>query len=159
MTLDRVAELISATEVSDDALTRCCHFRDDKYARNLLCRSPLFDILILCWKPGQATPVHDHDRQLGWVRVLRGQLEETTYSEAPLVETGRHVVPAGNAVVTVDAQRGVHRLGNPAAPSSGENAISLHVYSTPIDSCLVFDPASGDTQRRSIGFDTTPSSR
>ncbi len=110
-------------------------------------------LLVICWKPGQATPIHDHNDQLGWVRVLWGSLEQATYSSAPLVETGRQVVPASKAVVTVDARRGVHRLGNPVGPSSNMDAISLHVYSKPHDSCLTFDLASGTTRRTELGID------
>lgn len=167
--LPRVAELLAAVEPRPWELAPRACFRDDAYTRNLVRRDGLFDVIVLCWRPGQRTPVHDHSGQLGWVRVLRGTLEERAYAPArgswsgggaacvgakvlALVERGHAVVPASPAVVTVDRERAIHRLGNPAEGPRGEDAISLHVYSRPHDACSVFDLATGAVGRRELSF-------
>jgi hypothetical protein len=35
---------------------------------------------MLCWQPGQGTPVHTHNGQLGWMVMDRGALEVQNYS-------------------------------------------------------------------------------
>lgn len=175
--LGPVAAMISATEVDDESLAPFLNFRPGHYTRNLVSRSDLFDVIVLCWMPGQTTPIHNHSGQLGWVRVLQGALEEVTYAVRPgaacdeaandaclfaakagVVETGRALFEASPAVVTVDRVRGVHRLGN-SATARGRNAISLHVYSRPHDSCLTYDAETGAVRRIQLSFDTVLSRR
>ncbi len=157
-----VAQLVSEVQLPEGSLDPFLNFSGETYTRNLVHRSPLFDVIVLCWEPGQSTPVHDHGGQLGWVRVLRGRLEEVAYApleegaRGRLEETGRGVVSAGKTVVTVDPVRAIHRLGNPAEPGRGKNAVSLHVYSRSLDSCLVYDPEQGSAERKELRFDTLP---
>ncbi|MDE0585774.1 MAG: cysteine dioxygenase family protein [Planctomycetota bacterium] len=54
---------------------------DERYTRNLVACRESFELLILCWKPGQQSPIHDHAGQNCWMSVLEGQLEEIHYSE------------------------------------------------------------------------------
>ena len=56
------------------------------------------------------------------------------------------------AVATVDRQRAIHRLGNPAA-AGGDVTVTLHVYSLPHDACLAFDPVAHTCERRDMVFD------
>jgi cysteine dioxygenase len=156
--------------VSGSALHPYQNFRDDRYTRSLVHRSDLFDVMVLCWRPGQATPVHNHSGQRGWVRVLRGAIEETTYRSSHegdadlsiieiddegvghnvfLEELGQGVLAAGPGVVTADRTRAIHRIGNPAR----EDTVTLHVYSRPHDCCLVFDPAARTCRRKELVFD------
>ena len=169
ITLDGVSKLVAATDVDDASLAPFLNFRDGRYTRNLVARSEFFDVIVLCWMPGQRTPIHNHSGQRGWVRVVRGALEEVTYETGPgvgaeacalatggpLTESGRARFAASPAVVTVDEVRAVHRLGNPEA-EGGPRAVSLHVYSRPHDSCLTYDADTGAVTRVQLSFDTTP---
>lgn len=168
--LEPVADLIAATRVSPDELDARAFFREDRYVRVQLHRDELFEVLLICWGPGQVSRVHNHAGQLGWVRVLRGTLEETTYRPAardahalpdpealdggaslpfPLEQTGSARVSAGPAVVTVGPARGIHRLGNPLDVP----AVSLHVYSRPHDRCLVYDLEAGTCRAMQLTHD------
>ena len=57
-------------------------FRDDRYSRNLIYRDPIFEVMAIGWKPGQKTPVHTHNGQLGWMLVEQGALSVKTYRYA-----------------------------------------------------------------------------
>ncbi|MCP5020184.1 MAG: hypothetical protein GY930_00275 [bacterium] len=162
----KVAQLLSETNVTDVEIQPLLHFRKDRYTRNLVYRSSTFDVIVLCWPPNSSTAVHDHNRQLGWVRVLKGALEETRYVDGnsctemgsdrtwlPRVH-GRIVIPAGPAVAAVDSAHGVHKLG-----TLDEPAVSLHIYSKPLDTCLVFDEQDGHIDCKDLEYDTTPDSR
>ena len=147
-----VGDCLGSARISRSALRPYARYRPDRYTRNLVHRSELFDLIVLCWGPRHHTPIHDHAGQHGWVRVLRGALHETAFelSAAGVVESvGHAVAEAGPAVVAVDPVRAIHRLGNP----SDEPALSLHVYSRPHDACLVYGTAEGAPQRRELAFD------
>src|SRR5512140_2013186 len=79
ITRDRVAELCNETEVDRASLDRYVHFRDDTYTRNLIYRDPTFELMTLCWRPGQRTVNHTHNGQLGWMAVEEGQLAVVNY--------------------------------------------------------------------------------
>ncbi len=164
-TRERVSELVARAPVDPAELAPHVAIDDERYTRNLVDRSPLFDVIVLCWRAGHATPVHNHSGQRGWVRVLSGALEETAYVPAGarssagaspcelvqrvrLAESGRAVAEAG-ALVTVDTERAIHRLRN----HGPADALSLHVYSLPHDDCLVYDLETGAVRRVELTFD------
>ena len=54
-----VAEL-AELRVGCDELREHVRFSDKQYARNLVCKGPWYHLLVLCWKNGQRSPIHDH---------------------------------------------------------------------------------------------------
>jgi cysteine dioxygenase len=177
---NRVASILADKPIRSSSLQNYLTFRDDKYARNLVFRCEEFEMMVLCWRPGQITPIHNHAGQCGWVRVLRGRIEETDYAPPEwmrgglipagkieidddgighgiaLTEQKTKVIEAGNAVSAVDRSRSIHRLGNPGRHADAERAITLHVYARPHDSCLNFDLDAGTCRQVAMKFDTTP---
>jgi predicted metal-dependent enzyme (double-stranded beta helix superfamily) len=176
----RVSAILSERTVRDSSLAGFLNFRDEKYARNLVYRCDAFEMMVLCWQPGQVTPIHNHSGQCGWVRVLRGRMEETDYA-APdwmrggvipagrieiddegvghgvtLTELDTRTIAAGREVSAVDRARSIHRLGNPRRHPDDERAVTLHVYARPHDSCLNFDLEAATCRQVSMRFDTTP---
>jgi cysteine dioxygenase len=140
-------------------------FRPDRYVRQRLHRSAAFELLLLCWDRGQATPIHDHDGQAGWFAVLEGSLgvqeydrrggpadlrdlranEETAPGSLALTPSSRFVVRAGGSVAEAEAPETIHRVG----PEAGR-ALSLHLYAGPLNSFLVFDEARATARRVTV---------
>lgn len=168
-----VAALVGDGALDEAELRRFVGVRADKYARRQVHRSKWFDVMVLTWAPGQFTPVHNHAGNHGWVRLVRGQIAEESFRLVPgaavpdaataanvngrvgsvgLEATGSGVISAVGAVATVDRERAIHRLGNPAA-AGGDVTVTLHVYSLPHDACLSFDLASRTCERRQLAFD------
>ena len=86
-----------------------------------------FSIVALVWRPGQATPVHDH---VAWcvTGVIQGTEHEERYElrdDGWLAVTGTADSPAGD-VVGLAPPGDIHRVTNRGA----ETAISLHIYGT-----------------------------
>jgi predicted metal-dependent enzyme (double-stranded beta helix superfamily) len=110
--------------------TRHCEPGDDRYRQHLVHVHPAgrYSIVALVWKPGQATPVHDH-RCWCVVGVWRGLEAETTYElfgqdDPYVVPVGSTVSMPGDVSVLVPPDEDVHRVEN-----CGETlAISVHVY-------------------------------
>jgi 3-mercaptopropionate dioxygenase len=108
---------------------------DDRYRQHLVHVHPAgrYSIVALVWKPGQATPIHDH---LSWcvVGVWRGREHETTYDlhegggSTSLVPRGYTEAHPGTVSVLVPPDEDIHRVEN----AGSGLAISLHIYGADI---------------------------
>jgi 3-mercaptopropionate dioxygenase len=93
-----------------------------------------YSIVSLVWKPGQATPVHDH-RCWCVVGVLQGHERESRYhlysagAEDFLVRDGDAVYAPGQVCRLVPPDEDIHRVAN--AGDEGLT-ISIHVYGADI---------------------------
>ena len=128
---------------------RYAHFDPGVYTRNLVARNEHFEMLVLCWSAGQQSPIHDHSGQHCWMAILDGLVEETQYrlptQPGALIEGASKTFERGQ-VAYIHDDIGLHRV----RPAGGANAVSLHLYSRPIDVCKVFDPATGRVLEKTL---------
>lgn len=102
------------------------------YVRMLLRHTPRYEALVMCWLPGQHSPVHDHGGSACAVRVIQGAATETRYALAAdgLVDpVAEQVFHAGDVLLAEDPD--IHSLGN--LPGTGPlrwpvALVTLHVY-------------------------------
>lgn len=116
-------------------------FHGAAYLRKRLFRSRDWEVLALCWLPGQSTVIHDHGRSWGATLVVAGEIEESLFRwNGEGLRMDRRVSrPLGVSQVTVETLETVHRVANPTAAP----AVSLHLYSPPLDSLRSYDEESG----------------
>ena len=129
------------TPLSADELAGYLIFSPDRYVRNRLHDGPDYQALVLCWRNGQRSPIHNHRGSHCGVRVLRGVATETLFDRAPngmVVARGSHDLPPGHTCASADDD--VHQISNLQA--GGADLITLHVYSPPL---LRMDMFSLDT--------------
>ena len=90
LTHERLMDLAGRLYLSDDLVGNRIAFARDTYARNLVCRTPFFELLVLCWRPGQESTIHDHAGALNAIRVYSGELTSRTFrrTRGALVERG-----------------------------------------------------------------------
>lgn len=170
ITSQRVLELCSERRLAPSSLERYSHFKDGGYTRNLIFRDQMFEVMLLCWSPHQRTPIHSHNGQLGWMTVERGSLAVIDYkwlgcnaaenqnvvgldclagaTELELERQRVHECDAGGPVATVDKSQTIHQV---VTRGSGP-AVSLHIYSRPIDSCVAYDLKRGTCYRRQLSY-------
>ena len=55
-------------------IERYIQFTENRYARNLVYKTPDFECLVLCWRPGQRSPIHDHGESICTVYTVSGTL-------------------------------------------------------------------------------------
>ncbi|MEO1653071.1 MAG: cysteine dioxygenase family protein [Bacteroidota bacterium] len=103
------------------------------YTRNYVVRQEAFEILVLCWQPGQGSPIHNHPHQGCLLKILDGSLTENRYAQNQVLESQLH----RGDISYIDDQMGFHRIHN----NGKTPAISLHIYAPgfflpKIGSCL-----------------------
>ena len=172
ITKDAVRGFLEATPISSEAVRPYAFFRDDFYTRNLIYRDNLFEVMTICWKPGQKTAVHTHNGQLGWMSIPQGQVAVHNYKylacNAPenqnvvgidclggathieLERSATETCAADGHVSTVDKLQTIHQIENTDPAQAG--VISLHIYSLPIDSCIAFDLKEQHCYRRTLSY-------
>jgi cysteine dioxygenase len=106
-------------------------FGRDSYRRNLMRAGPAYHALVLCWRNGQRSPIHDHFGSSCGVRVLKGTCSETIFERTPaghLFPTETHELREGCCCGSQD--KDIHQISNIAA--DGSDLVTLHVYSPPL---------------------------
>jgi cysteine dioxygenase len=146
--LHHLQDWMAHLDLQEDLFRQHLEFCDQGYRRKLLCRTSRFDMLILCWKPGQASTIHDHANSLNVTRVYQGVLTSRVFAPASTTPLSRCCQPAlqvqsetdlaKNQLAAVDRYQ-IHQLAN----TSTENLITLHVYARPLQNLQVYCPRSG----------------
>jgi cysteine dioxygenase len=129
-------------EIGGEELAEFTRFSDRHYMRNLVRAGPWYYVLVLCWKNGQRSPIHDHRGSACGVRVLRGTLTETLFEFAPngLVKAMlSRDVPPGSVIASEDTD--LHQVSN--LQSGSADLVTLHVYSPPLEKMGTYSLTDG----------------
>jgi len=135
--LDELNGWMGAVEVGPEELRPHVSFKEGTYARHRVFVNEHAELLVLCWRPGQRTPIHDHNGSFGAVRVLSGVMWETIFE----MDGGRGLAYKYAREWTPGHVTGadipdIHQLGNPDV--SGRDLITLHLYAPPLTSLNVY---------------------
>jgi selenocysteine lyase/cysteine desulfurase len=116
-------------------------FSDAGYTRLHLAGDERYEVLLMGWKPGQQSPIHDHAASVCGARVLLGTASETAFAFTPsghLRAEGTRPVPAGSVFASQDAE--IHLIANYEAGP----LCTLHVYSPPLRRMTQYRFDTGD---------------
>lgn len=146
--------------VEPDSLAPYLTWDRQHYTRNLIDRTPLYELMAVCWEIGQASSVHNHRDQNCWMAVPIGRLMvENFHLVHQDLEAGSCRLEPLNTVemnpshaCAVDPADPVHRVVNPR--EFNQRAVSLHVYSRPFDRCMVYSPEQGTCGEIQLHFTT-----
>ena len=118
-------------------LTSYLIFSPARYVRNRVHDGPAYQALVLCWRNGQRSPIHNHRGSHCGVKVLQGVATETVFTRAPnglvLPVESRHL-PPGRTCASADED--IHQVSNLQA--GGADLVTLHIYSPPLLRMEVF---------------------
>lgn len=129
--LEDLDRWLSTVQVTAEDVCPYRFFKQGTYARHRVLRNEFVELLVLCWLPGQRTPIHDHNGSYGAVRVCEGVMWETSFAldeRSKLYYRSAREWAAGE--VTSAAVPDIHQIGNPEC--SGQRLITLHLYAPPL---------------------------
>ncbi len=142
--VEQVRSLLAEMPVAEPSLAHYLTWDRQHYTRNLIDKTPLYELVAICWEVGQASSIHNHHEQNCWMAVPIGRLRVENYRTiSQNLDTGSCELETSNTVemnprqpCAVDPQEPVHRVYNPG--EFNQRAVSLHVYSRPFDTCVVY---------------------
>lgn len=152
--VDQLRDLFGRLDLSDTLVQEHIHFSTDSYARNLICRTPRFDMLCLCWRPGQVTVIHDHAGSLNVTRVFNGQLTARLFKVYEKPCPGRALVKKsvedhlGKTDFSCVDYGEIHQLEN----TSNQDLVTVHVYARPLKDIHKYCPTTGEVDRVTLRY-------
>lgn len=119
------------------------------YTRTCVVRNSNFELLVICYGPGQRTSIHDYDSETAWVRTVMGEVVEERFQsegdggirlrQASRLSTGE--------VVALERGNSIHRFSN----AGMARAITLNLYAPPMNQWRVYDEQTGTAEMRMAG--------
>ena len=129
--LDTLERQLQSLPITVKDVAEYVHFNAANYRRNLVCGGSWYHLLVICWRSGQRSPIHNHAESTCGLKVLSGVATETKFEMTPcgLVKavSSRDAVK-GYVCASQDAD--IHQISNLQA--EGTDLITLHIYSPPL---------------------------
>jgi len=128
--LHALAEMLREFDPEWDDLQPFQQFDAGHYQRNLLRGNDVYHALLICWRAGQRSPIHDHRGSNCAFRVLRGTATESKFERTPrglVYPTGSHDWHVSDVCASRDAD--IHQVSN---LHGDDDLVTLHLYSPPL---------------------------
>ena len=173
ITKQKIYDYLVTYEIAPADLERYKKWLPDRHTRNKVFRNDMIEVMVICWPAGTVTPLHTHNGQLGWMTMIEGKLRVENYRKVDcnrpenqqvvgldclagatrieMEHLNDELAVPGGPLNTVDKTQTIHRILNLAEWK--QPAVSVHVYSRPIDSCVVFDMDAQRCYRRDLKYD------
>ncbi len=147
--IERVRTVLRENPVDPDTLKPYLFWDGQHYTRNLIDKTPTFELMAICWEIGQVSSIHNHRDQNCWMAAPIGKLMVQNYRviSKDLAQHCCKIEPTELVEISpadpcaVDPREPVHSVFNPR--EWNQRAVSLHVYSRPFDSCEVYSEEQG----------------
>ena len=146
---EQLHKFLQETPLNPDSLAPYLLWDRQHYTRNLIDKTPLYELIAICWEVGQSSSVHNHRDQNCWMAVPVGRLlvenfhvvDQNIAGGTCTIESTETVEMNASHPCAVDPLEPVHRVFNPR--EFNQRAVSLHVYSRPFDTCVVYSAEHG----------------
>ncbi|MDR3749638.1 MAG: cysteine dioxygenase family protein [Acidobacteriota bacterium] len=140
---------LTANPVDSESLQPYLFWNHQHYTRNLIDKTELYELLAICWEVGMGSSIHNHKDQNCWMAAPIGRLAVQNYRviSEDLAARRCNIVPTDLVEITsarpvaVDPLNPVHDVRN--LREWNQRAVSLHVYSRPFNSCIVYSCEQG----------------
>ena len=152
--LRKLTELLKGIKVSRADVAPACNFGEAGYRRNRIAGSEHYELLALCWRSGDRTPIHDHQGVSCAFKVVEGKGTEIrfTATDSGLI-CPVATIPLEPGYVCSADDADIHEVANFQA--KGHDLITLHIYSPPIRKMNTYEfnaPVTADTAAQYAGM-------
>jgi cysteine dioxygenase len=143
-TTESVRAFLAETPVDPASLAPYMTWDRQHYTRNLIDKTKAYELIAICWETGQGSSVHNHQDQNCWMAVPIGRLKVQNYKvihedisagTCELAPTDHLILDVAHPCA-VNPLEPVHGVEN--AKEFNQRAVSLHVYSFPFNTCVVY---------------------
>jgi cysteine dioxygenase len=126
--LPELTAKLAQLRVEPAELAPYVRYSPTSYSRNLIRSGRFYNLLVLCWKNGQRSPIHDHRGSSCAVRIIEGIATETLFEFAPNGHIKPTISREVSPGVTIGSQdTDIHQVSNLQA--GRKNLVTMHIYS------------------------------
>ena len=121
----------------------------DSYGRKMVHDGGFFEVMVMCWRPGDYSAIHDHGKaEFGAVKIF-GDAEHASFEleDQKFTTISRERVKSGTTLKVTPAL--IHQMGNPGK----KNFSSLHIYgNTDLEGGITSEARIFDYSRNELVF-------
>jgi cysteine dioxygenase len=134
--LPDLRQMIGNLKLDSSEVLPYIQFTENHYARNLVYRNNHFEVLVLCWRPGQRSPIHDHGSSICTVYTVDGIMSADNYRKS----AGGHIRAdysedfKPGSVLSIQTSE-IHQVSNLQASA---DLVSLHFYLAPLENNYLY---------------------
>lgn len=145
----RYLSILDRVDVHSMDLAPFATWAPKHYTRNCIARTDHFELLLICYEPGQRTSIHDYSTEEAWVHLVKGTLmderfEHTADGKLRKISSSK-LVP--DSFTYLHNGYSIHRYTN----ASTERAVTLNLYARPLRTWKVYDERTGSGSTRQVG--------
>jgi len=136
--IDDLAQRLEGIRIDSDSIRDFIGYADTDYQRNIIKKTENYEMVLIAWKAGQNTPIHDHAGSDCAFYIIEGESTETVYE----LNEARLAVPVEQRVylpgtVSNASEPDIHRISN----DTEGNLINLHIYCPPLKGFEIYRAA------------------
>ncbi len=126
-TTKSVHGVVSECDIRDEDIEKWVDYDypvSDSYGRKMVHNGGFFEVMIMSWRPGDYSGIHDHGKaEFGAVKIF-GAAEHAIFKleKQKLTTISREIVKSGTTLKVTPSL--IHQMGNPGE----SNFFTLHVY-------------------------------
>ncbi len=136
-------KLLRSAEIPLDELERHCTWNAKHYTRNCIAQRESYELLLICYEPGQRTSIHDYDSEEAYIHPVTGSIVEERFE---LITNGglrqvSSVRLSPDSYSYLSNGHSIHRYAN----TGTGRAMTLNLYARPLRKWKVYDERSGSS--------------
>ena len=126
-TPENVHEVVSECDIGVEDLEDWINYDypvSDSYGRKMVHDGGFFEVMVMCWRPGDYSAIHDHGKaEFGAVKIF-GDVEHAIFKleDQKFTTISRERIKSGTTLKVTPSL--IHQMGNPGE----NNFFTLHVY-------------------------------
>ncbi len=127
----QLEQLLSANKADLSCLAPYMIFGESAYRRNLIKQGQWYELLCICWRSGQRSPIHDHAQSTCGLKIMTGVATETLFEKTDCGQIKAiSSTDVGTGFVCSTQDDNIHQISNLQA--AGTDLVTLHIYSPAI---------------------------
>ncbi|MCH2182766.1 MAG: cysteine dioxygenase family protein [Mariniblastus sp.] len=143
--IDELGRFLTGLDISIKDLEPYKIFGEQTYRRNMIQENQWYELLCICWRSGQRSPIHNHAGSTCGLKIMQGTATETTFDFTPSGQI--------KAIDSIDCHKGhvcssqdaeIHQVSNLQA--TGSELVTLHIYSPPLRQMDTYSLMGQDTE-------------